>query len=204
MDVAPRFQYQTYLIRRQFFKLFGAAFHVYGPNDELVFYSKQKAFRLREDIRLYADESATEEVLTIHARQWLDFAAAYDVYDTQTGEKIGGLKRQGFSSLVRDHWTFMDAYDRDIGTIEEESAVLALVRRFIALGDWIPQKFVGTVNGQPVCEFRQHFNPIVQKITLDFSMDPYGQLDRRLGLAAGILLSAIEQRQGNEGISLGI
>jgi hypothetical protein len=24
----PRFQYQTYLLRRQFFKLFGAAFHI--------------------------------------------------------------------------------------------------------------------------------------------------------------------------------
>ena len=93
----PRFQYQTYLLRRQFFKLFGAAFHIYGPDGQLAFYSKQKAFRLKEDIRLYADESATQEVLTILARSWLDFAAAYDVIDAQTGEKVGGLKRRGFT-----------------------------------------------------------------------------------------------------------
>ena len=66
---------------------------------------------------------------------------------------------------------------------------------------FVPQKFVGTIQGQPVCEFRQHFNPIVQKITLDFSIDTSGLLDRRLGLAAAVLLCAIEGRQGGEGVS---
>jgi hypothetical protein len=204
MSMAPRFQHQTYLIRRKFFQIFGAAFHVYGPNDELVFYSKQKAFRLREDIRLYGDESATEEVLTIHARSWLDFAAAYDVVDSQTGEKVGGLKRRGFKSLVRDEWIFMDADDQDIGLIQEDSAVMALVRRFVPFGDLVPQKYVGIVQGRPVCEFRQHFNPIIQKITLDFSLDESNLLDRRLGLAAAILLSAIEERQGGDGLGVDI
>ena len=204
MYVAPRFQHQTYLIRRKFFQIFGASFHVYGPNGELVFYSKQKAFKLREDIRLYGDESANEEVLTIHARSWLDFAAAYDVVDTQTGEKVGALKRRGFTSMVRDEWTFMNADDQDIGTIKEDSAVLALVRRFVPYGDFIPQKYAGTVQGQPVCEFRQHFNPIIQKITLDFTLDNGNLLDRRLGLAAAILLSAIEQRQEGSGISIDV
>jgi hypothetical protein len=76
MSMSPRYQHETYMIRRKFFQLFGGTFHVYGPNDELVFFSKQKRFKLKEDIRLYSDESATEEVLTIHARSWLDFAAA--------------------------------------------------------------------------------------------------------------------------------
>jgi uncharacterized protein YxjI len=203
-SVAPRFQYQTYLIRRKFFKIFGAAFHVYGPNGELVFYSKQKAFRLREDIRLYGDEDATEEVLTIHARSWLDFAAAYDVVDSQTGEKVGGLKRRGFKSMVKDEWIFMDADDRDIGVIQEDSMALALIRRFVPYGNFIPQKYAGTVYDQPVCEFRQHFNPFIQKITLDFSLDTGNLLDRRLGLAAAILLSAIEQRQGGDGLSIDV
>ena len=186
MSVAPRFQHHTYLIRRKFFKIFGAAFHVYGPNSEVVFYSRQKAFRLKEDIRLYGDESASEEVLTIHARSWLDFAAAYDVVDTQSGQKVGALKRRGFKSMVRDEWILMDADDNDIGLIQEESQALALIRRFVPYGDFIPQKYLGTVQGQPVCEFRQHFNPIIQKITLDFSLDTASLLDRRLGLSVDI------------------
>lgn len=201
--LAPRFQYPTYLLRRQFFKLFGAAFHIYGPNGELVFYSKQKAFRLKEDIRLYADENATEEVLTIQARSWLDFAAAYDVVDAQTGEKVGGMKRRGFKSMVRDEWIIMDANDNDVGLIQEDSTVMGLVRRFVPFGDWVPQKFVGTVQGQPVLQFGQQFNPIIQKIDLDFSIDTGNLLDRRLGIAAAVLLCAIEGRQ-DDGISFSV
>ena len=96
------FTHPTYLIRRKFFRLLGAAFHVYDPDGGLVFYSKQKAFKLREDIRLYSDESMTTEVLTIQARQIVDFSAAYDVVETATGTKLGALKRKGWKSIVWD------------------------------------------------------------------------------------------------------
>ncbi len=204
MSMSPRYQHETYMIRRKFFQLFGGTFHVYGPNDELVFFSKQKRFKLKEDIRLYSDESATEEVLTIHARSWLDFAAAYDVYDPQAGEKVGGLKRKGFKSMIRDEWIFMDADDNDIGLIQEDSQVMALVRRFVPYGDFVPQKYTATLYGQPAMEFRQHFNPVIQKITLDFGIGGGRPIDRRLGLAAGILLSAIEQRQDGGGLGIEI
>jgi hypothetical protein len=47
----------------------------------------------------------------------------------------------------------------------------------------------------PVLCFRQRFNPFIAKIDLDFSMDTQGRLDRRLGIAAAVLLCAIEGRQ---------
>lgn len=195
--VVPRFQHQTFLIRRKFFKIFGAAFQIYDPNGQVVLYSKQRAFKLKEDIRVYADESQAEEVLTIKARSWFDFAAAYDVVDPTTGEKVGGLKRRGFKSILKDEWIFMDVDDRDMGRIKEDSALMAMVRRFVPFGEFVPQKYTGTIQDQLVCEFRQHFNPIIQKITIDFTPDVGNLLDRRLGLAAGILLSAIEERQGD-------
>lgn len=201
--MVSRFKHQTYLIRRQFFKLFGAAFQVYDPHGQVVFYSRQKAFKLKEDIRIYGDESQREEVLSIQARSWFDFAAAYDVVDPSSGEKVGVLKRKGFKSMVKDEWGLMDAADRDIGLIREDSTLLALIRRFVPFGEFLPQKFVGLVGDQVVFEFRQHFNPIIQKITLDFSSDTNALLDRRLGLAAGILLSAIEERQDG-GLDLGV
>jgi uncharacterized protein YxjI len=193
--IDPRFQYSTYLIRRKFFKIFGASFQVFGPDGQLVFFSKQKAFKLREDIRIYGDEAQSEELLTIHARSWLDFAAAYDVLDARNGEKVGGLKRRGFKSMFKDEWVLMDADDRDIGLVQEENAMLATVRRFVPYGELIPQKFLGTLHDRPTFELRQHFNPIIQKITVDFTPDQDGQLDRRLGIAASVLISAIEERQ---------
>ena len=56
---------------------------------------KQKAFKLKEDIRLYTGEDMQTEVLSIQARQVLDFSAAYDVIDSATRMKVGALKRKG-------------------------------------------------------------------------------------------------------------
>ncbi len=187
------FQHTHYLVRRKMFKLFGAAFHIYDPSGQVAFYSKQKAFKLKEDIRVYTGEDMRTEVLTILARQVLDFSAAYDVFDTATTKKVGALKRKGFKSIVKDEWIIMDAEDREIGLIQEDSMLLALIRRFLT--NLIPQKYHGVVKGKQVCIFKQNFNPFVMKINLDYSLDGEGLLDRRLGIAAAILLCAIEGKQ---------
>jgi hypothetical protein len=189
-----RFGHSQYLIRRQVLKLFGGAFRVYDPSGELVLFADLKAFRLREDISVYADEAKLTEILTIKARHIIDFSAAYDVVDVTKREKVGALKRRGLKSLLRDEWVFMDAQDNDIGTITEDSAALALVRRFVA--NFVPQTFHAEMDGRRVCTYKQHFNPFVLKLEANFSEDSAGSLDRRLGLAAGILLCAIERRQG--------
>jgi uncharacterized protein YxjI len=192
------FEYAEYTIRKQVFRLFGAGFQIFGPAGDEIMYSEQKAFRLREDIRIYADRGQQTEVLLIKARQWLDFAAAYDVTDSATGEVLGTFRRQGFQSLVRDAWQLADPSGNDIASIQEDSTLMAVLRRVVPYADWVPQSFEMTMGMTPVCAFKQHFNPIVQRMTVDFSVDPSGSLDKRLGLAAGILLSAIEGRQHRE------
>ncbi len=187
------FSHNNYLIRRKVFKLLGAAFHIYDPEGRLAFFSRMKAFKLKEDIRLYTDESMQTEVLTIKARQIIDFSAAYDVVDSLKGEKVGALKRKGMKSIFKDEWIIMNEEDREKGLIKEDSAFLAFVRRFII--NVIPQKYHIEMDGEKVCELRQNFNPFVMKIDIDFSMDEKGLLDRRLGIAAAVLMCAIEQRQ---------
>lgn len=190
---ASAFTFSTYTVRRQIFKLLGAAFHIYDPNGKVAFYSKQKAFKLKEDIRVHTGEDMQNEVLTIKARSIIDFSAAYDVFDPATQTKVGALKRKGMKSILKDEWIILDANENQIGLIQEDSMMLALVRRFLT--NLVPQSFDGTINGQKVCHFKQNFNPFVTKITLDFAMDTNGRLDRRLGIAAAVLLCAIEGKQ---------
>lgn len=195
-ELDPRFRHQRYLLQKQFWKMLGAAFRIYDPQGQLAFYSKQKAFKIKEDIRVFTDEAMTHEILTIKARSIMDFSAAYDVTDSRTGQKIGTLRRKGFRSIIQDEWQILDAYDREMGTIKEDSTVLAVIRRFIDYASlFIPQKFHGTIGHAPVLHFQQNFNPFLAKIDLDFSSDVNGLLDRRLGIAAAILLCAIEGKQ---------
>jgi len=191
------FSHDSYLIRQKFWKFLGAAFHIYDPQGNLAFYSKQKAFKLREDIRLYSDESMQTEILTIQARNIIDFSASYDVMDPITGEKVGALRRKGLRSLMRDQWHVLDPNDEPICIIEEDSLFKALVRRMVDFASiFMPQRYTGKVGERVVCQFRQNFNPFIKKISLDFSADHDDLLDRRLGVAAAVLLCAIEGRQG--------
>lgn len=194
IPTAPdRFALSRYIVRRKILKVFGGAFHIYDPDERLVFYSELKAFKLKEDIRLFTGEDMRTEVLRIQARQMLDIAATYDVYDSASGAKVGALRRKGLKSIFKDEWLVLDANDRELGRIVEDSLALALIRRFLT--NLIPQKYYAEVRGKEVCTMKQRFNPFVMKLDLDFSADPKRTLDRRLGIAATILLCAIEGRQ---------
>jgi len=194
---AQPFNQSRFVVRSKVFKLFGGAFHIYDDAGNLVMYSKQKAFKLKEDIRLYRDESMGTELLSIAARSVIDFSAAYDVIDATTRQKVGTLRRKGFSSMLRDAWEILDAHEHPVGTIREDSMFAALARRFIdAAAFFFPQKFHVEVGGATVCTFQQNFNPFVRKLAVDFTPDVGQRLDRRLGLAAAVLLLAIEGKQG--------
>lgn len=191
----PIFQHQKYLLKRQVFALTGK-FRFYDPMENLIMFSEQKMFKLREDIRVYADENKTQEVLSIKARQIIDFSAAYDVVDTAMGQKVGTLRRKGWSSMLRDEWQVLDANDNQIGVLFEDSMGLAMLRRFL-LGSWLPQNYDITFGEQRVADLKQRFNLFRYELDIDMSMDTAGQLDPRMGIAAGILLAAIEGRQSN-------
>ncbi len=189
----PIFQFPTYLLKRQAIALTGK-FRFYDPAGRLVMFSEQKMFRLREDIRVYDSEDKSREVLSIKARQIMDFSAAYDVVDTELNQKVGVLRRKGLRSILRDEWEVLDANDRVIGQLFEDSIPMALLRRLV-LGSWLPQNYDLTVGETRVADLRQNFNLFRYELNLDFSMDTINRLDRRVGIAAGILLAAVEGKQ---------
>ncbi len=186
------FMHSKYLLKRQAIALQGK-FRFYDPNGSLVLFSEQKMFKLREDIRVYSDESKSQEVLTVKARQIVDFSAAYDVVDATTNEHVGTLRRKGLKSMLRDEWEILNPAGQIIGSLFEDSMGLALVRRLLV--SLIPQNYDISVGQSVVADLKQRFNPFRYELDLDFSMDTAKQLDRRLGIAAGILLAAVEGRQ---------
>ncbi len=187
------FQFDRYLLKRQVFALTGKL-RFYNPQGGLTLFSEQKMFKLREDIRLYADEAKTQEVLAIKARQIIDFSAAYDVTDSVSGEKVGTLRRKGLKSILRDEWEVLDVNDQVIGQLFEDNMGLAMLRRLV-LGSWLPQNYDLTLGAEKVVDLKQQFNPFSYQMDIDFSMDSARKFDRRLGIAAATLLAIIEGRQ---------
>jgi len=187
-----QFDLEHYTIRRKFLKVFGASFHVLDDQGNVVGFSSQKAFKLREDIRVFRDESRSEELLAVRSRQVIDFAAAYDFVDSAENRKIGAARRKGFSSMVRDSWELLDANDRPIASLQEDNMLMALLRRF--LSNLIPQSFHLQENdGTEAAAMKVHFNPFLYRLTV--TRGPDASIDPRLVFGIAVLICAIEGRQ---------
>lgn len=191
---------EQFTIRRKVLKLFGAAFHIYDAQNALVGYCKQKAFKLREDIRIYTDESMSKELIIIAARAIIDWSATYDV-TMPGGLVLGSLRRKGTASMfIRDEWMIFDATGTQVGTVTEKGGFMAFARRYIDYVNIIsPQSYtMARMDGSAVAEFRQHFNPFVYRLGVAVSPDLKVDepLDEMMVLAAACLIAAVEGRQG--------
>ncbi len=193
---AEIYQHDHFLAQRQVFKLLGAAFRLKTADGRLLAYTKQKAFKLREDIHVYSDEAQTVELLHIRADRIIDFSAAYSVVDSHTGEHVGSLRRKGWSSMFRDSWELLDPQGNVRGRVVEDSSWKALMRRTVEIASvFLPQTFLIQIDGQTVATMQQNFLGIPPRYTVDLSHDIEGKLPRPLAVATVILLLAIEGRQ---------
>ena len=84
------YEADSYMVRQKVLKLLGEEFHIYSDDSmqQLIGYSKQKALKLKEDIRVYSDEQKSTELICIKARSIIDFGSGYDITDSQTGEAV--------------------------------------------------------------------------------------------------------------------
>jgi hypothetical protein len=184
---------KKFVIRQKIWTLATQKFFVEDEAGNALGFFPRKIFKLKEDIRLYADDTMTRELLKIQARSIIDFSVAFDVVDGVTGQKVGVLKRRGWKSILKDEWILMDAMDQEIGRVKEDSALLAMVRRFAT--NLIPQKYHISIDAHEVGTLKQNFNMFAPKLLVDLTQDPANRLDSRLGLAAAMLLMAVEGRQ---------
>lgn len=186
-----------YTIRRRVFQIFGAGFEIFDAQGQLEAYCHQKAFKLREDIRLYTDKSRTTELLTMKARKIIDFGATYDIA-LSTGELLGSLRRKGLkSTFLRDEWLLFGPDGEQMAKITERGSTLAFLRRWIGWFSLIaPQVFDLTrlADGAHIATFRQHFNPFVFRLGIEVHQEDE-LIDDLMLIAAGTLLAAIEGRQ---------
>jgi len=189
------FTHDRYDVHLKIFS-FPRKYAVYDPQGQLVAYSKKSAFKLKEELRIFADEGMTRELLMVKARNIINFNAIYDITDSATGQRVGSLQRKGLKSLLKDEWVVRDGNEQEIGSIAEDSMALALVRRFVTA--IIPQRFDFFVGGQEVGRAAQNWNLFAPKMAVDFSADPGKRLDRRIALAAVMQLMIIEGRQKQE------
>jgi hypothetical protein len=167
-----------------------------GPGQPVAFV-RQKKLSIREDIRFFADESQTEELFRLKARQVFDVRGRYDV-TTPEGERIGTLEKVLGISLLRSTWRIYSANEQQVALAQEKSIHVALFRRlidFVPYGEFAPIVFQFTilVDGREVGGLRRPLG-IRDRYTLTLDGDPERRLDRRVAVVLAIALDALQSR----------
>ncbi len=163
---------------------------------------KQKAFKFKEDIRFYTNESQSEELMRIKARQRFDPRARYDV-TAADGTKLGEIQKVFGKSLLRSTYKIYDSAGAEAAIATEQNIFIALFRRVVGLvpfiggfSDWlpIPYDFIFLRGEQILGHNRRRWWRIGDLYTIDFSGDPQRTLDRRLILAITVGMDALQAR----------
>jgi uncharacterized protein YxjI len=169
-----------------------------APAGPPVAFVRQKRLAFKEDIRFFTGEDEAEELFRIKARRVIDVGGRYNVVDP-AGAPIGVLEHHFRKSLVRSTWRMLTPSDEEVGVALERNQALAILRRvidFVPYGEWvpIPYDFLIRDGERELGHFTRRFLSLRDVYTLDLSGDTEKRLDRRLAIALGIGLDALQNR----------
>ncbi len=110
------------------FKILALASQIFirDANGNLIGYVKQKMFKLKEDIGVFADENKTELRFNIRADRIIDFSASYTFTDA-AGNILGSIKRKGMRSIFKAHYLIFDPSGQQVMEIHEENGWIKVV-----------------------------------------------------------------------------
>ena len=100
---------------------------VRDASGSLIVYVRQKLFKLKEAITVYADEGQTQPLYAINADRILDFSARYN-FTAQNGTALGSIKRDGMRSLWKSHYVIDEGNSATpTMSIKEENAWIKVI-----------------------------------------------------------------------------
>ncbi|MEO1654478.1 MAG: hypothetical protein AAFU64_13115 [Bacteroidota bacterium] len=172
-------------------------------NGKVVAYVRQKMFKFKEDISIYADESKSKVNYKIKADRWLDFSAAYSFLDENDTE-FGKVVRKGWRSIWKAKYEIIDESSAIQYHIREENAWVKVMDSILGeiplLGIFSgylfnPSYVVTNTNDETIIRLKKQPSFFGRR----FEIDKVGQMDNddddriMLGLMMMILL---ERRRG--------
>ncbi|NET69476.1 MAG: hypothetical protein F6K63_35985 [Moorea sp. SIO1G6] len=92
---------------------------VRDANGNLLFYVRQKLFKLKEAVTVFADEEQRDPRYYLNADRIIDWSANYN-FQRNGGGSIGSIKRQGMRSLWKARYDISSGRNGQMN-IEEEN-----------------------------------------------------------------------------------
>jgi predicted Zn finger-like uncharacterized protein len=149
----------------------------------------------KKHVRFYRDESRQELMLEVLQDQvFAIITATYTVLDAQ-GEVLAYLRKNHLYDILRKRWVVLRADGSVWALAKEDSILLSLLRRAVGVlyGVLRTNFIIVTEEGGHLGAFNRQFT-LLDRYVLDLSPDTEAYLDRRVGLALGVMLDTGEKR----------
>ena len=169
----------------------------------LLMYVKQKAFKLKEAITVYADEQQTRPLYQIKADRIIDFSATYNISD-ESGTTLGSIRQQGMRSIWRTRYDIVRG-GSVVFHVQEENPWSKVGDHFLGeipvLGFFAgylfhPRYLISTADGTPVLRttkqpafFEGRF--LVERVPAQLTPE-----DERLLLIGSVTVVMLEKNRG--------
>jgi len=158
-----------------------------GSEGAVIAVAQQKRVAFKEQVTFYSDEARTRAVFSFKARQAMDLAAVYDVFDGD-GVSLGTFQKDFAASLLRSSFHLtgagIDAYG------QERNQMLAVIRRFVDLPFTFHFDFADKQTGAVVMTSERQFS-LRDRYSVTVN-DP--RIDFRLAAAMAVGLDALLAR----------
>lgn len=178
-------------------------FSIEDSSGRLLMYVKQKAFKLREDVSVYADQAQTRVLYRINADRIIDWSARYSISD-ESGAEIGAIKQQGMRSIWRTRYDIFRG-DRVVFEVREENPWAKVGDSFLGeipvLGFFAgylfhPKYLISTAEGAPVLRATKQPALFEGKFRIERLETPLNAEDERLLVIGALTTVLLEKNRG--------
>jgi uncharacterized protein YxjI len=187
------------------FKLLALANQIYvrDANGNLLGYVKQKMFKLKEDINIFADEQQKQLLFNIKADRMIDWSANYSFTDNR-GNYLGSIKRQGTRSIWKASYDIFDSGGNQVYKISEENAWVkvadALFNELPLVGIlsgyvFNPSYVVSRMDGTPVSHLKKQPAMFEGKFQL-VNLSPLSTEEETRIVLSILMMTLLERRRG--------
>jgi len=188
LDVSAR---ATYTLVRPVFSWI-RVYRVYDPSGALFAFVEQPWFRLRTELVMYADEEQLRPILVLKNRRVAALNMEHDLFDAQSGQRLGVIRSRGLRSMFRDSWDILDADERLAGQMVEDGP--AFWRRLFRL---LPGRHHIELGGREVARIRQIFHLWRREFVLDI-LDVDDPIEPRFAVACALVAMMADLRRERE------
>jgi hypothetical protein len=172
----------------------------------LVLYVRQKFFKIKEAITVYADAEQTQPLYYINADRILDISARYTITDAQ-GNEVGAVKRHGLRSFIKSHYE-IEWEGRPVVTVREEKGwvkvldallgevpILGLFTGYFFHPAYLVTRGVEGAEGDVVMRLEKQPAFLEGKFTIE-NHQPLHPIEERVIILSLMMVVLLERRRG--------